>query len=76
MASRLACLSRPDEGEVRRLKYVMVDPDAEVVTGLIVGRGRLRYMLLPVDKQTARLFIAPQALAAHGRVGALLRYAV
>ncbi|MDQ3829459.1 MAG: hypothetical protein M3361_09190 [Candidatus Tectomicrobia bacterium] len=54
----------------------MVDPDAEVVTGLIVGRGRLRYMLLPVDKQTARLFIAPQALAAHGRVGALLRYAV
>jgi osmotically-inducible protein OsmY/sporulation protein YlmC with PRC-barrel domain len=30
-----------DEGEVGRLKYVVVDSDAEVVTHLIVERGRL-----------------------------------
>jgi osmotically-inducible protein OsmY/sporulation protein YlmC with PRC-barrel domain len=29
------------EGEVGRLKYVVVDPDAEVVTHLIIERGRL-----------------------------------
>jgi osmotically-inducible protein OsmY/sporulation protein YlmC with PRC-barrel domain len=30
-----------DEGEVGRLKYVVVDPRAEVVTDLVVERGRL-----------------------------------
>ena len=30
-----------DDGEVGRLKYVVVDPDAEIVTHLVVERGRL-----------------------------------
>ena len=30
-----------DDGEVGRLKYVVVDPHAEVVTDLVIARGRL-----------------------------------
>lgn len=38
-----------DDGEVGRLKYVVVDPDAAVVTHLVVERGRLlhREMVVP-----------------------------
>jgi uncharacterized protein YrrD len=38
------------EGEAGRLKYVVVDPDAEIVTDLIVERGRLlrRDIVVPV----------------------------
>jgi hypothetical protein len=38
-----------DDGEVGRLKYVVVDPDAAVVTHLEVERGRLlhREMVVP-----------------------------
>jgi osmotically-inducible protein OsmY len=39
-----------DEGEVGRLKYVVVDPRAEIVTDLVVERGRLlrREIVVPV----------------------------
>jgi hypothetical protein len=52
-----------DDGEVGRLKYVVVDPDAAVVTQLVVERGRLlhREMVVPAgwvehaDGQGSRL---------------------
>ncbi len=49
------------EGEVGRLKYVVVDPHAEVVTDLVVERGRLLRRNIVVPTGWGRTRRSPHA---------------